>query len=272
MSLIDADWNREWMAMQEQRRRPDDAGYWDGRAEDFRLKEEISSYARTFIEYSRLEPDDNILDMGCGAGALALPLARLGHEVVAVDFSPRMIGLLEEQAAERNLGSIRTMVASWEDDWDAAGIPVCDVALASRSIAVDDLQTAILKLEAHARRRVGFTIACGFTPRYDAVLEESLGRTRRNNADFVYALNILFSLGRFPELRYITSIKQMAYASPEAARAEIEGSLGVVEECEREALERYYAAHLVSFRDGDRTLWHKDYQQVVRWAHISWDR
>lgn len=41
------------------------------------------------------------VDVGCGTGFLALHLAALGHRVVGVDASPRMLGLAGEKAAAR---------------------------------------------------------------------------------------------------------------------------------------------------------------------------
>jgi magnesium-protoporphyrin O-methyltransferase len=42
-----------------------------------------------------------VLDAGCGAGALAVELARRGAEVVAVDISPTLVNLARERAPEQ---------------------------------------------------------------------------------------------------------------------------------------------------------------------------
>lgn len=42
-----------------------------------------------------LEPGESVLDMGCGAGSIAIPLAQAGHPVIAADFSPAMLGTLD---------------------------------------------------------------------------------------------------------------------------------------------------------------------------------
>jgi magnesium-protoporphyrin O-methyltransferase len=45
-----------------------------------------------------------ILDAGCGTGALAIEAARRGADVVAIDISPRLVGLAESRAVETGLG------------------------------------------------------------------------------------------------------------------------------------------------------------------------
>lgn len=52
---------------------------------------------------SLLSPPARVLDIGCGQGRDALPLARLGHEVVGVDLSPSGIADLRSAAEAEGL-------------------------------------------------------------------------------------------------------------------------------------------------------------------------
>ena len=46
-----------------------------------------------------------IVDLGCGSGRSALPLAQRGYEVLAIDLSQSMLGVLSRKSAERSLGN-----------------------------------------------------------------------------------------------------------------------------------------------------------------------
>ena len=55
-----------------------------------------------------------VLDLGCGAGRVALHLAREGHEVWAMDHEEDLIGALDERAGEAGL-AVRTVVGDVRD-------------------------------------------------------------------------------------------------------------------------------------------------------------
>ncbi len=66
---------------------------------------------------ARLQPGDEWLDVGAGAGRFALPIARAlagsGGAVVALDASPSMLESLREIAAEHHIDNVRTVLARW---------------------------------------------------------------------------------------------------------------------------------------------------------------
>ena len=146
------------MRLSDRREVDHDAAFWDRRARHFRGGDEASPYVAGFIAHMRIRPGESVLDVGCGSGALALPLAREGHDVVGLDFSAGMLDVLRRQASEERLTNVRTVQAAWDDDWRAAGVGVADVVIASRSLDVRDLRAALQKLDAFARRRVCVTL------------------------------------------------------------------------------------------------------------------
>jgi SAM-dependent methyltransferase len=120
-----------WRSLSNNKRRsgPQSALFWDKRAEGFsrningKRREKRTSEVFGMIKSTGLEFDGaEVLDIGCGPGTLAIPLAKMGAEVTALDISKEMLKRLEGRAEEEGLTSIRTMLSSWSDtDIDAHG-------------------------------------------------------------------------------------------------------------------------------------------------------
>jgi len=210
--ITDLDWRRLWIERDSLRKEPETVEYWDSKARDldsFRDLDTKSRYADLFIEYLDLAQRETVFDMGCGNGSLAIPLARAQHPVLACDFSPKMLEVLQQHCSDNNIRGIDIRQLAWADDWDASGIKAAsfDVAIASRSLMVSDLWDAFERLGQVARRKVAITIATDFGPRYSYKVGQSVdGMTFL--PDYIYAVNILFQMGYYPELRYIDSIKK----------------------------------------------------------------
>ena len=81
--------------------------YWNTRAEGYSLKTAYDLQHAEKVWLERLRPfvlasgKLDILDIGCGPGFFSILLARLGHSVVAFDYTE---GMLER--ASRNLTSL----------------------------------------------------------------------------------------------------------------------------------------------------------------------
>lgn len=273
MRLVDADWNAEWVRLKKERRWDDSAEYWDQRAPGFAVKARDSRYASEFLEHARILPGESVLDIGCGPGTLTLPLARDGHPVTSVDFSAGMLSLLKKRADEEGLQDVTTVRASWEDNWEAAGVSQADVAVASRSIAVTDLGMALRKLDSAARRRVCLTVSAGDSPRNDRRVFDAIGRDLLHDHDHIYCLNILLQMGIKPELRFIESAKPEFYETREDARQDAREMLGALTEHEEQLLDKYFDEHLVQAAGPDGVAgWRKDTPRIVSWAFISWSK
>lgn len=58
---------------------------------------------------ARVQPGDQVVDLGCRTGQISLPLAERGARVLAVDASDAVAGRLEQLARERSLPGFRVL-------------------------------------------------------------------------------------------------------------------------------------------------------------------
>ena len=122
ISLAGVDWQQAWEYEDSRRVRPADASHWSGRAKSYG-EHSLGEYERTFIERAQIKPGQTVLDFGCGIGLLAIPLAKMGCEVIACDFSEGMLAMLRENARVAGVSDlIDVRLLAWDDDWQAAGI------------------------------------------------------------------------------------------------------------------------------------------------------
>jgi len=273
VSQDDKDWNAEWMRLSDRRGVVHDAAFWDRRARDSRGGEEDSPYVAGFVAHMRLRPGESVLDVGCGAGALALPLARSAHEVVALDFSAGMLDVLRRRASAAGLRNVTTIHAGWDEDWRAAGVTVADVVIASRSLDVRDLRAALQKLDAFARRRVCITLPADGLLYPQLLAHEAVGRPCVRRGDGDTAVNVLRQMGIEPEVASLEHASAGRYKSPEAALESLRRMIAPAGEREEQALERYVAGHLAETTGADgRRVWKQEPEIAVRWTFLAWDK
>lgn len=222
------EWNEAWKAAQKLRRAPDNSLYWNSRARTFSTKDAPSPYVKRFLELAAIFPDEVVFDMGCGTGSLAIPLAKANNRIIAADFSEGMLEVLRTAMREQGITNIETKQMSWEDNWEAHGVSAggADVCIASRSIAVADLQAALLKLDEVAKRRVCLTLIAGASAHANEKMLHDLGLKKHFTSDYIYAFSILESLGKRPELTFIESKRKDSFDSRDSA---LEAFLKMVE-------------------------------------------
>ena len=289
--LTSIDWNKEWKQLQQARRRFDDAGYWDKRAATFTTKDAPNPYVERFLELAGIRDDETVFDMGCGTGALSVPLGKRGNKVVAADFSRGMLDRLQETLDREEVRTVFPKQMSWSDDWPALGVRpgMVDVAIASRSVATTDLRDSLLRLTDVARRRVCVTLATGSSPRTDERILNAIGLTSVLGRDYLYAFNILANEGLRPEVAYIDSARTDTFDSLDdafgvfARMVEDATAAFVCDEDRAAALERLRPWLEENLVDNERAgqpdkkglpekLLRLREPRVVTWAFIAWDK
>jgi ubiquinone/menaquinone biosynthesis C-methylase UbiE len=140
------------------------------------VAERISEAGELVVERAGTQPGMDLLDVACGTGNATIPAAREGARVTGLDFSPDLLAIARERAAD----------AMVEVDWvegDAQELPFEDasfdrvLSLFGHMFAPDHERTATEMLRV---TRPGGTIAVGcWTP------EGSIGRMFRAIAELV---------------------------------------------------------------------------------------
>jgi SAM-dependent methyltransferase len=234
---------------------------WDKRAPQMRVRLMESIYNDAFLERVDLRGCESLLDVGCGPGNLSLPLAKELKAIHALDFSPQMLLALEQNAKERHVGNVVCHPKSWNDSW--ADVPRCDVVIASRSMEVADMQAALIKLDAQAKRKVYLTYKLGGSFLEPEILE-AMGRTITPKPDYIYIVNILYNLGIHARVDFLPSEgKGLSWEDEAAFIQSVHWSLGALSDEEEKRLRTYYKKRAQIKQLGDRP---------VRWVLISWEK
>jgi ubiquinone/menaquinone biosynthesis C-methylase UbiE len=111
-------------------------GAWDGLAGGFDqfVTPETMVLGKEVIRRIGLRPGTRVLDVAAGSGALSIPAARIGADVVATDLAPAMIERLVSRARAEGLSTLRGRVMDGQAlDLDA---DTFDVAVSMNGVSL----------------------------------------------------------------------------------------------------------------------------------------
>lgn len=285
------DWNKLWKDVNNTSRnaRNTTSEFWDGFAATYWKKPkegEKDEYVEQFYDFMEIMPGETIFDMGCASGVLAIPYAQRGHEIYAADYSPGMLeALMQNAAAEGVADRIHPIRLDWNEDWSMRDLPVCDIAIASRSLIFDDLTSSLKKLESVACRRICLGAWDLPTMGYDRYVAKAIGFEEPGLATHSIIMGELLSRDVCPEMRTIRSPFRLSkYVSYEAGYTALRESFSSrLTSRQEKLLSGYCEEHLVhkqgkgaisSWRDGQELedYWQLDHSDMSTMAFISWNK
>ncbi len=268
MDMKNCDWNEVWREARARTCFPEhDRKFWDRRAPSFTRHAGKSDYIGQFMRIMNAKPHWSVLDIGSGAGTLAVPLAGSVRRITAMDPSDTMRSLLEERCSREGISNIRVVNGRWEDDWEEKGIGMHDVVIASRSMVVEDLRSAIVKLDAHARERVYISTLVGDGP-HDRHILQAAGRKFWQGPDYICVCNLLYQMGIFANLTFTINEEDRRFGSVEEAFESVRWMIDQMTPDEEEMLKKFLREYLV-LEDG---RWRLPRPRVVRWAVLWWEK
>ncbi len=267
--LADIDWNLLWRNARQQKswssKGPAD---WDKKADSFASRNSNSPYISLLLKHLPLAPNLTVLDMGSGPGTLAIPLAGLVRSVTAVDYSAGMLEVLSRKASKADIHNIRTIRGAWEDDWQQLDIGIHDIAIASRSLAVADLSSALAKLNNHAREYVFIADRISPTP-FDPLAFAAIGRQFQSGPDYIYTVNTLYAMGIHACIDILQLERDYVFHDMDEALQSYVWMFKDLSQDELAALRDYVSSRVI-LAEGSQVTIRREYPP--RWALIWWKK
>jgi ubiquinone/menaquinone biosynthesis C-methylase UbiE len=146
------------------------AGKWN------ELSNQDGEYRDAVLKRMRLNKGWTLLDVGCGTGLLAMPLAARVKQVTALDSSSNMLGYLKGNISREKIGNIVCVHKKFEEAILGQDIQQHDVVIASRSMGHEhDLKKFLIALNNTAKRFTYLTWGAGDRS-FDIELHKAIGR------------------------------------------------------------------------------------------------
>ena len=209
------------------------------------------------------------LDVGAGCGTLAIPLARAGKRVTALDSSAAMIDILREDIAKEGLNGVSPLLAKWEE----AGLKPHDaVVCANVPALLNEPEKAIGRMAALARKYV-FIIE-NADPKADKFYYRELypllfNRPFGERSDYFKTYSALHSMGVFANVEIIDYDFDQPFGNIEEAVEFWKEYIGIVTEEHDRKLKNFLEKKLVRKKGVLLAKFHKT--SAVMWWRKSKD-
>jgi ubiquinone/menaquinone biosynthesis C-methylase UbiE len=258
------DWDSIW---QEQMDRTSFKGegveFWNGMTKRIDRYCANDAYVQEILRRMQLTPEFSVLDVGCGPGTLALPLARKVRRVTALDLSPTMIQRLEDNAASAGVYGIKTLCADFlQIEYDSLGEQ--DVVVASRSLPMGNLRRSLVKMNRLARHFCYLTWIVG-SRETDVKICEVLGREYHPYPDYLIIANMLLTMGIYADIEIFKVTDRRRYRNLDEAAGHLLRDDGITEEARENV--KNLLEEILLFRDGSYL-----HETSTRWALIWWQK
>lgn len=200
-------------------------GGWDNQADFYNQMAQMEAgFTLNQINCFDTDPEDTVLDVGCGPGRITVPMAKRAKAVTALDASPKMLEHCRRNAEAAGLTNVTTRLFDWEDEACMDQLEKHDIVIASRSVGMGDIN----RLAKMAKKYVVLIIWSHGCPSIPMIVGElfrgidkgkrpgpHFSRDRRLGNNLLY--NRIYDMGYNPNLNVVEDGFTKDYESRQAA-------------------------------------------------------
>lgn len=188
------------------------ADFWDLRAEEFektrnlkRVQEETAEVIAYLESKNVLKKDYKVLEIGCGAGRITIPVAKQVQSVVAVDISPKMIEAAQRYAQDEGVDNIEFIQMPWEKLKEDCSqyYQNFDLVISFECGAIKN-RDSFYQLSELAKKHVFVSIYAKRKDEYQLKVARKLFQVKKDKKrNFVFKIfEFLWNYGYYPEVSY----------------------------------------------------------------------
>ena len=192
-----------------------EADRWEGLASQFKADPRRTGDPVLDRLSREVDASTTVLDVGGGAGRLALPLALRCRHVTVVESSPSMVDALKEGVEEASIKNLSIVQSLWEEaTTDPADVVLCVHVVSG----IAEIVAFIRKLEAHSRERVMMIESMEHPMARVSPFWEPVHREERLNLPALpELLRVLWEMEIYPDLEMFEATDPEGASTPEAA-------------------------------------------------------
>jgi predicted TPR repeat methyltransferase len=229
MDFNTIDWNAMWKEESTHAHFKDNMSskeVWDKRAESFdkrisrvvegKEKLDKDDYISKMLAHIEVKPEWTVLDIGCGPGTLAIPLAQKAKSVTALDLSSEMLKHLKANAGNKGLSNIQYLNSAFLDACTNRQVAKHDVVVASRSLMSGDMKEVLSNIISLTGQAAYLTFPVVHLP-FDWEVYKAVGRGRKKHPPYIYICNMLYQMGVMANVEILDSKIKVRFSSIEEA-------------------------------------------------------
>ncbi len=273
----ETDWNDVWRSRMETstalKRNRGCSDFWDDRKKArsrAASSEDDCGRVAWVISSLPVTPESRILDIGAGAGAIAVPLSRQAATVTAVEPARAMREVLRQTVREAGIENVAIVGGHWEEiDLDRDLDPPYDIAFASFSLGMPDLRTAIERMNRVCSGTVAIFHFAGL-PYWEQVMLDTWpdlhGTPYQPGPKADVIEHLLRQMGIHPDVSVSSYEHRFSVPDLDAGVDAFRGRLLIETTEQEEILRAYLAARFTEEGEGEGlVLRHQVRRACIRW-------